>query len=107
MYKVPDTDDLVAVARSLGIHLGADEAVVYRKHLLERLATTDAFVQSRQDETAPPLCAPARQPGCKPSPTEDPLNAWMWKCNIAGEAQGPLTGRTVSFKDHIAVAGVP
>jgi amidase len=107
MYAVPDADELIALARSLGIHLGAEEALVYRKHVLERLARTDAFVQSRLPETPPPLCAAARQPGCKPSPSEDPLNAWMWKCNIAGESQGLLTGKTVSFKDHIAVAGMP
>jgi amidase len=107
MYAVPDTDEVVAVARSLGIQLGADEASVYRKHLLERLATTDAFVQSRLNETRPPLCSPARQPGYQPNSAEDPLNAWMWKCNISGEAQGLLAGKTVSFKDHIAVAGMP
>lgn len=107
MYAIPDVDDVVAIARNLGIHLGAEEAVVYRKHLLEQLAALDSFVQSRLDESPPPLCAPARQPGCKPSPAEDPLNAWMWKCNITAGTDGVLSGKTVGFKDHIAVAGMP
>src|SRR5262249_34178417 len=38
---------------------------------------------------------------------EDPLNAWMWKCRIEGAADGLLKGKTVSFKDHIAIAGMP
>src|SRR5262252_9542510 len=31
----------------------------------------------------------------------------MWKCRIQGAQTGLLTGKTVSFKDHVAVAGVP
>jgi len=107
MYAVPDTDEVVAVARSLGIHLGPDEAALYRKHLLEHLNGLDEFVQSRLDETPPPMCAPSRAPGYKPGPGEDPLNAWTWKCDIGGDQSGPLAGKTVSFKDHIAVAKIP
>jgi amidase len=107
MYAVPDLDEVVATASKLGIHLGAEEAAIYRKYLLEQLATLDTFVQSRLDESPPPLCAPAREPGCKPGAREDPLNAWTWKCNISGEPGGVLSGKTVSFKDHIAVAGIP
>jgi amidase len=107
MYAVPDVDEVVAVARALGIRLGADEAVLYRRYLLEQLGTLDSFVQARLEECAPPMCAVARQPGYRPGPAEDPLNAWTWKCRIAGAVDGPLAGKTVSYKDHIAVAGVP
>jgi hypothetical protein len=31
MYAVPDVDEVVAVAKELGIHLSPDEAVKYRK----------------------------------------------------------------------------
>ena len=53
------------------------------------------------------MVSAARQPGYQPSPDEDPLNAWMWKCRIEGAADGLLAGKTVSYKDHIAVAGMP
>jgi amidase len=107
MYAVPDVDEIVTVARSLGIHLGSDEALLYRKYLLEHLNALDSFVQSRLEESPPPMCSPVRQPGSKPSANEDPLNAWMWKCQIRGAEEGVLAGKTVSFKDHIAVSGVP
>ena len=107
MYAVPDVDEVVAVAKELGIHLGHEEAVLYRKHLMEQLGAFDAFVQSRLEETKPPMVSTAREPGCRPSPQEDPLNAWTWKCHIEGAAEGPLSGKTVSYKDHIAVAGMP
>jgi amidase len=107
MYAAPDVEEVMAVARSLGIHLGPDEAVLYRSHLLEQLASLDAFVQARIDEPAPPMYSPARQPARQPSADEDPLNAWRWKCRIEGASEGLLAGKTVSYKDHIAVAGVP
>ena len=107
MYRVPDVDEVVAVAKSLGIHLGAEEAVLYRKYLTEQLTAFDAFVQARVEEARPPMVSSAREPGYQPGPEEDPLNAWMWKCRIEGAAQGILAGKTVSYKDHIAVAGMP
>jgi amidase len=107
MYAVPDVDEVVAVAKELGIHLGPDEAVLYRKHLMEQLSQFDAFVQSRLDEPRPPMVSAAREPGYRPTPEKDPLNAWTWKCRIEGAADGLLKGKTVSFKDHIAIAGMP
>lgn len=106
-YAVPDVDEVISVARSLGIHLGPEEAAVYRTSLLEHLNALDGFVQSRIEEPAPPMRSALRRPGWRPSPSEDPLNAWMWWCNIAGDPGGILAGKTVSYKDHIAVAGVP
>ena len=107
MYAVPDVDEVVAVAKELGIHLGPDEADKYRKYLLEQMAELDNFVQARLEEPKPPMVSAAREPGYRPSLEEDPLNAWMWKCRIEGEAEGLLAGKTASYKDHIAVAGIP
>ena len=107
MYAVPSVDEVVAVAKELGIHLNPDEAVLYRKYLLEQLSQFDAFVQARLEEPKPPMVSVARNPGYRPTPDEDPLNAWTWKCRIEGAAQGVLAGKSVSFKDHIAVAGMP
>src|SRR5437870_7061410 len=107
MYAVPDVDQVVAVAKELGIHLSPEEAVLYRKYLLEQLSQFDAFVQARLEEPRPPMVSAARKPGYRPTPEEDALNAWTWKCRIEGAAEGLLKGKTVSFKDHIAIAGMP
>src|SRR5256712_2735086 len=107
MDAVHDVDEVVAVAKELGIHLSREEAVLYRKSLLEQLSQFDAFVQARLEELVPPMVAAVRKPGYRPRPEEDPLNAWMWKCRIEGAAEGVLAGKTVSYKDHIAVAGMP
>src|SRR5450631_3322424 len=102
MYAVPDIDVVISVAKELGIHLGPDEAELYRKYLLEQLDGFDAFVQSRIAEETPPMCSPMRTPGHRPTPDDDPLNAWMWKCHLPGAPEGLLKGKTVSYKDHIA-----
>src|ERR1700738_3711090 len=107
MYNVPDVDEVVAVAAKVGIHISADEAALYQKYLAQQLGELDAFVQSRLEESKPPMVSPSRQPGYRPSADEDPLNAWTWKCRIEGAPEGLLAGKTVSYKDHIAVAGMP
>src|SRR2546429_8796191 len=107
MYAVPDVDEVVAVAKELGIHMSPEEAVLYRKYPREQLSQFDAFVQARLEEPVPPMVSAVRKPGYRPRPEEDPLNAWMWKCRIEGAGEGVLAGKTVSYKDHIAVAGMP
>src|SRR5207244_4923800 len=107
MYAVPDVDQVVAVAKELGIHLSPEEAVLYRKYLLEQLSQFDAFVQARLEEPAPPMVSAARKPGYRPTPEKDALNAWTWKCRIEGAAEGLLAGKAARSKAHIAAAGLP
>jgi amidase len=107
MFAVPDEEEVVAAAQSLGIRLRAGEVVLFQKELAEQLAALEEFVQARIAEDKPVLSFPAREPGYRPSAAEDPLRAWLWKCEIRGADDGFLVGKTVGFKDHIAVAGMP
>jgi amidase len=107
MYTIPDVEEVIEVGKRLGIHLAADEAVLYQKYLAQQMAATDEFVQSRLEEEKPPLLSPSREPGYRPSAEEDPLNAWTWKCRIEGAPEGILAGKTVSYKDQMAIAGIP
>jgi amidase len=107
MNGMPDVDAVVAAAKSLGINLSAEEAVLYHERVVDQLSGLEAFVQSRLPEARPEMLFPERAPGYRPSAEEDRFNAWLWKCRIEGAPDGPLTGKTVSFKDHVAVAGHP
>src|SRR5882757_4868558 len=106
MFAKPDIKEVVAAAEAMGMHLGSD-AELYRKYLIEHLGELDEFVQARMDEGKPPVSYAAREPGYRPAASEDQFNAWLWKCRITGAAEGLLAGKTVSYKDHTAVAGIP
>jgi amidase len=107
MFAAPTPSDITSVAELYGIHLSPEDAGVYRDYIIEQLEALDGFVQSRLEEDRPPLLFAERGPGRRPSESEDPYNAWLWKCQIGGDSTGLLAGKTVSFKDHVAVAGVP
>ena len=48
-----------------------------------------------------------RDQGRRPTPEEDPHNAFIRKCRVEGARRGPLAGKTVGLKDNIRLAGVP
>jgi amidase len=107
MYRVPDVTDVQEVAEQLGAKLSLEEAALYQRYLVQQLADFDEFVQSRAGVPLPPRFPGDRGVGYRPDITEDPYDAWVWKCSIAGSGDGLLAGKTVSYKDHIAVAGIP
>jgi amidase len=107
MYAMPDAAGLVSLAATLGIHLGPEEAALYLPVMRDALRELDQFVQSRADDGAAALLFPERARGYRPGPAEDPYRAWLWKCSFGGADSGLLAGKTVSFKDHISVAGIP
>jgi len=69
--------------------------------------TIDAYdsVDSMPDYL-PPVLYP-RTAGYRPSPEENPLNAWHVKTEVRGAPQGPLLGKKVALKDNVCLAGVP
>src|ERR1700730_8951064 len=107
MFTMPDAGQLTELAASLNLRLSEGEAQLYLPFILDAMRGLDEFVQSRAEEAVPPLLFPERGPGYRPSLTEDRYQAWLWKCAVGGSDRGPLAGKTVSFKDHISVAGIP
>jgi amidase len=107
MFAMPDAAQLVELAANLNLRLSPKEAELYLPVIFDAMRELDTFVQSRAEESAPPLLFPERAPGYRPSLAEDRHQAWLWKCAIGGQDGGLLSGKTVSFKDHISVAGIP
>jgi len=107
VFAPPTHEQVHAVARQFGITLSEDDSAFYRASLTEQLAAMDEFLNARIDESAPDPTFRVRGRGTRPDAASDPFNAWVWHCDIGGSTEGLLAGKTVSFKDHIAVAGVP
>lgn len=103
----PTDDEVREVAAAAGLPLSEAELPFFVQALSEQLEQLDDFVRADLDPSRPVVRYPDRDPGRRPTRVEDPFNAWLWKCSIRGAATGCLAGKTVGFKDHIPVAGIP
>ena len=103
----PEVEEVAALAERLGIRLTASEARIFTDRLKGQVDSMEEFLELRIEEARPPLRHLERDPGRRPTALEDPLNAFIRRCSVKGAQSGPLAGRTVGVKDHIAVAGVP
>jgi amidase len=102
-----DVEDVIELATRFGIHLTAPEARIFANRLEGQVDDMEQFLELRIEEHRPPLRHFHRDPGYRPTATEDPLNVFIRKCRVTGSDVGPLAGRTIGLKDHIAVASVP
>jgi amidase len=105
VHRRPEVDELkqFAQAKGLSIALGEQEQFkLLSDALIDVLETLDA------QETAPiPILEAVRDPGRPPDPGEDPYNAIVRWCRVEADASGILSGRRISLKDSVGVAGVP
>lgn len=90
-------------ARRLGIVIAAADAAQAAEWVERTLRGVAAL--------DPPLRDPEEQIGKRAfrwaTREEDPLNAFITFCEVAGRPDGPLHGLRVAVKDCIAVAGIP
>ena len=107
MLRRPDVDEVIEYGRALGFDLTSTEARMIHVRMMDTVAQLEAFDEMRVEERRLPLHFTDRQPGGRPSAEEDPLGAFITTCRVQGADSGPLHGKTVALKDHIALAGVP
>ena len=102
--KEPSAGDIADIAASFGMPLSRGDAESFLGLMQGVLAA-----YRRVDELAEPKPAVKypRDGGHRPTPAENPLNAWAWRTDVRGAAEGPLAGRTVALKDTTCLAGVP
>src|SRR5215472_14678225 len=102
--KPPTVDDLARIAGNLRLGLSASDLASFRQLLEEPLL---AYARLDQLEEPAPIINYRRDGGRRPTPEENPLNAWYWRCEIHGASHGPLKDKTFAIKDNVAVAGIP
>ena len=100
----PTHAQLKEIVRELGMSM-SDARV--QEFLDVMQGTLDAYdVVDAMPDHLPPVLYP-RTAGHRPSPEENPLNAWYVKTEVRGAPRGPLHGRTVALKDNVCLAGTP
>jgi amidase len=100
----PGREQFRKLADDLHLDLSDEELDDYLE-----LARGAMGVYERLDELQPPTRDRrygSRDPGYRPGPDEDPLNAHLRLCRVEGADDGPLAGYDVGVKDNVAVAGV-
>jgi amidase len=107
MMRIPEVEEVMEIGKKLGFDYTRTEAEIIQGVMAEQLVGLDQFYEMRIEEERLPLRYLTRDPGYRPTAQEDPLNVFLRKCRIEGSGVGLLKGKTVAFKDHVSVAGVP
>src|SRR5919199_6704819 len=104
--RPPTIEQLKKIANDYNLGLSEAELETYHG-LVETVITTDyQQIDQLPEIEAPPVKYP-RSSVYRPTPEENPLSAWYWKCSIKGAGSGPLSGKRFAIKDNICVAGIP
>lgn len=100
----PNLSQMRDMAQRFGMHLTDAELDEFREVMEPYMQCYDRI--DAAPDYLPEVRYP-RAPGHRPSPSENPLNAWYYKTDIKGAMDGPLRGKRIALKDTVCVAGVP
>ena len=93
-----------AMANRFGMHLSDAELDEFREIMEPYIQAYDRI--DAVPDNLPEVHYP-RSPGYRPPPAENPLNAWYYRTDVRGAADGPLRGKRIVLKDTVCLAGVP
>ena len=102
--RPPTTEEIRNIASNYHITLSEDEVTDFAAVIDEILEGYERI--DELPDPKPEVKYHHRDPGYKPGPEEDPLNAFVTKCEVQGADDGPLSGYEVGLKDNVSLAGV-
>lgn len=104
MLENPTTEELRRIADRYHLTV-TDDDLRAMSHVIADSLASHRRLDELDDDC--PTDVGGRSAGAAPTPEENPHNAWVWRSRIDGSGEGPLAGRSVAFKDNVAVAGLP
>lgn len=105
--RVPSLGEVMALGEEIGFDFTESEGRVVHDRLVKQLAGLEAFAAKRFEGVSPNKVQGDRSDWRFESGANDPLNAFITRCEIQGKSSGPLEGKRVALKDNIGVAGLP
>ena len=103
MITRPDIAEVQEAGAELGLKLSLQDSASFLG-LMGGLF--DAYDLVDGMESPLPSARHHRDQGVRPSPEDNPFNAWVVRTEIKGTPGGKLSGKTVAIKDNVNVAGV-
>ena len=103
--RPPTDDDLRRLAEANHFQLNDEEVEGFQAiipGLFESYEQLDRMPVPKE-----PLKYAKRDPGQRPAPEDDPLNAIVRQCTLPGSESGKLAGKRIGLKNNICVAGMP
>jgi len=103
--RIPTAAELNELAAANHFQLSTDELTDFQALTPAMFAVLDGLDQ--MPAPSRPLKYTDRDPGSRPHPKDDPLNAIIRRCSVKGARGGALAGKRIGIKDNISVAGIP
>jgi amidase len=100
----PTIEELSKIAKQYYLNLSQEDLAVYQSVIEGGMGSYLRLAELSEPKLQVKY---PRTPGYRPSQSENPLNAWYWRCSIKGKDNGKLAGKKIAIKDNICVAGVP
>jgi amidase len=100
----PTLEELDAIAKQYYLNLSTEDLKVFQGLITGSLGSYRRV--GELEEPKLPVKYP-RERGYRPPASENPLNAWYWRCSIKGAGSGKRAGKKIAIKDNICVAGIP
>ncbi len=102
--NLPNTVELTKLAQKCGFELTPAELDHIRELMKPRIKHLQNLVAL--PDNLPEVLYP-RDTGFRPTPADNPNNAWCRKVFIKGAPTGKLKGKRIALKDNIMLANVP
>ena len=100
----PNLEELKQAADSLHFELDNTDLLMFGEFMNGLIDDVNLIEELESPKLATKY---KRGQASRPTKTENPFNAWYWKCPIKGSANGKLSGKKIVIKDNISVADVP